>query len=119
MKKKNEIRIRYLLFGIMVLLIACTSLSTSDPQAMAYYRHALASEKRGSDQWTRAVRYYKKSLEYDQRFLEAHLALGRLYTERGQLHKAAKQYQSAVMVNPNRTDLYLECGKAMFAAEQY
>lgn len=101
------------------LLSACSSLSTKDPMAISAYQEARNAEKKGVQNWSKAIRYYRKSLEYDHRFLEAHLALGRIYSERGQLHKAAAQYHSALMANPNRKDLYLHCGKALFFAEQY
>ncbi len=109
----------WLSLTVLFLFTGCTSLSTGNPQAIRSYNEARQYQKKGTDYWYQAVKSYRKSLMHDTRFIEAYLALGRLYEEKGKVRKAAQQFQAALYIDPNRADLYLDCGRAMFNAEQY
>lgn len=104
----------------VTLLFACSSvqLSTTSDTAKQAYREGQAFEKSAASD-RRAIEAYRRALREDARFIEAYEALGRWYERHGQPQSAADQYRLALMVDPNRTGLYLAHGRALFNAEKF
>ncbi len=112
---------RFSTFLSLVVLLSCSSvkLSTTDADARQYYREGQKFEKAGTAGYRKAIDAYRHAIRQDTRFVEAYEALGRVFEQQGQSRLAGEQYQRALMIDPNRTSLYLAYGRSLFNAEKY
>lgn len=114
--------------GILITLMAlafwtpsCTGvpLTTQNPTAKEYFYKGRSFEKQDAAQWRSALDAYKKASREDPSFLEAYVAMGRVYEWQGLYRKAAEQYGAALSLDDRHTELYLPYGKALFNIEEY
>ncbi|MCB0833717.1 MAG: tetratricopeptide repeat protein, partial [Bacteroidetes bacterium] len=106
-----------LLMGLCWIGCAGPQLSTKNNQAKDYYKSGLRFEKKAS--WESAIAGYRRAILEDNRFIEAFIGLGRVYTQVGNFSKACQFYAQAVHLDDQRDDLLLPYGKALFNSEQY
>lgn len=70
------------------------------------------------DDIVRAMAAYKRAIELDSRQFRAHMALGRLHLQRGELAQAAALYREVVRRTPQE-DLILEAGRKAIDLSEY
>ena len=96
---------RSLLFCIIILLIipansiAQYNYSTSSKKAIKAYEEALQLYNRMD--YNNAVVLMEKAIKADNKFIEAHLVLAEIYTEKGESKNAISSYKNTIGINPD------------------
>lgn len=75
------------------------SYSTSNKKAIRYYEEGLKYYQ--SNQYEKALKELHQSVQEDERFLEAYLAMGQLYAEKNKLPEAEMAYKKSIEINPH------------------
>lgn len=101
--------------------------SYRDEEAIRYAEQAVADAQgelrlgellERKDDVPRAMAAYKRALEQDPRLFRAHMALGRLHLQRGELAEAAALYRDVVRRTP-QDELIFEAGKKAIDLHEY
>jgi len=83
----------------------------SNPE-IVYYNMGYALYR--ANKYQDALKYFKKSIERNERFMSSYMYLYRIYQAEGEHEKAADTLQSALKVNPVFLPIKLELGKYYF-----
>ena len=81
---------------------------------MKYFKHGYydlipRGQKSEADQYlNQAEAAFKKSIEINRYYIDAHLNLARLYHLQGKFSKAAQEYDSAISLDPENIDAYTQ-----------
>jgi tetratricopeptide (TPR) repeat protein len=95
------------LFVIMILLTLCTVSRNSYSQGLhstsgkAVNIYDEGKESYENLDYRTAEQEFKEALKYDDKFFEAYMMLGELYTNLNRFFEAASNYQSAVKIDSN------------------
>lgn len=101
--------------------------SYRDEEAIRYAEQAVADAQdelrlgellERKDDVPRAMAAYKRAIEQDPRLFRAHMALGRLHLQRGELAEAAALYRDVVRRTP-QDELIFEAGKKAIDLHEY
>ena len=101
--------------------------SYRDDEAIKYAEQAVADAQgelrlgellERKDDVPRAMAAYKRAIEQDPRLFRAHMALGRLHLQRGELAEAAALYRDVVRRTPQE-ELIFEAGKKAIDLHEY
>ena len=90
-------------------------LQPHNPRALYYYAMSLWKGKRAqqTDQdLTEIAKLLKSSIALDNKFAEAHLQLGNLYSDQKQFAAAIPEYMQALTENPDLADAHYRLGQA-------
>jgi len=126
MKAHSLLRISFLLFFLIVLCTAGFSQSkkekkqaaktmnagmydgTESEEAMKFYMTGVKySQVRD---FKKAIKYYKKSLKYDDKFVEAYDNIGVCYRNLGDFKKAEEYYLKSIELYPNGKMAHMNLG---------
>jgi Tfp pilus assembly protein PilF len=88
------------------------------PQEAVYYyvKGVLADDAGNKDL---AMSYYKKCLEIDPNYDQAHLALGYLYYQEGDHDREMSHYKDAIEANPSNADAFSSLAAALEDRQEY
>lgn len=101
--------------------------SYRDEEAIRYAEQAVADAQgelrlgellERKDDVPRAMAAYKRAIEQDPRLFRAHMSLGRLHLQRGELAEAAALYRDVVRRTP-QDELIFEAGKKAIDLHEY
>ena len=110
------------LVGVLFLwAISCSSIpmTTQNQAAKDFYLKGHAFEKQGISKWRSAVDAYKRAARLDNNFVEAYIAMARVYEGQSLYRKAAEYYGKALSLDSRLNHLYLPYGKSLFNIEEY
>jgi tetratricopeptide (TPR) repeat protein len=102
---------------ILVLLIHATAVQTTaahDPAALASFRDGVAAQQRGDLE--RAAEAYRRAIEFDPQYAEAHANLGAVLARLDQYDEAVVCYERALRINPQLNAARLNLGLAHYRA---
>ena len=80
-------------------------------KANSFYHYGLFMEEKGDKQ--RAIVSYRRALELDKNFYDAHQPLGKLLEETGQLEDAIAEYTLGLKHDKKNPELHLALGKLL------
>ena len=88
--------------------------ATQDPSALASFRAGLAAQQQGNAQ--RAADAYRRAIEIDPDYAEAHANLGVVLARMGKYEEAVASYERALRINPRLNAARLNLGLAQYRA---
>jgi tetratricopeptide (TPR) repeat protein len=102
----------------LILLVSATAVqqttATQDPSALASFRDGVAAQQRGDLE--RAADAYRRAIEAEPLYADAHANLGAVLARLGQYDEAVLCYQSALRINPQLNAARLNLGLAHYRA---
>ncbi|WP_029770636.1 LytR C-terminal domain-containing protein [Pseudogulbenkiania sp. MAI-1] len=89
----------------------------SNESPSAYYQ--LGRYYQGQNRLDKAVSAFRKALELDSQYAEAHNALGALYATQGKFDLAIAEFQAALVSSPNTAHFHNNLGYAYYLQGRY
>ena len=74
--------------------------------------HEIGTVEREAGNFSKAVEYFKKAVELDDKFVEAWQSLGACLSKLGELDKAIEAFTKAIVINPEYPTPYFSLGVA-------
>ena len=85
--------------------------------ALLHYNQGLVLRAAGRDEAATAA--FKKALELDSGYLDAHHELGKLYLERERLRPARRQFEKVLQLSPNHAPTHKNLGRLYLERELF
>lgn len=102
---------------VMFLLVhaaAVPAAPAQDPSALASFRAGVAAQQRGDLE--RAAEAYRRAIDAEPRYAEAHANLGAVLARLGQYDQAVVSYERALLINPHLNAARVNLGLAHYRA---
>lgn len=101
---------------VLFLLLQATAVraAAQDPSALASFRAGVAAQQQG--ELERAAEAYRRAIEIEPRYAEAHANLGVVLARLGQYDEAVACYERALRFNPQLNAARLNLGLAQYRA---
>jgi tetratricopeptide (TPR) repeat protein len=93
---------------------AAPATAVQDPSALASFRAGVAAQQRG--ELERAADAYRRAIDADPQYAEAHANLGAVLARLGQYDQAVLSYARALLINPQLNAARLNLGLAHYRA---
>ncbi|HAL83800.1 MAG TPA: hypothetical protein DCO83_17460 [Mucilaginibacter sp.] len=115
---------KYIIFPVLLFFLSVFAsaqqrqYSTTDRQAIKYF--ALANQSLDENMYNDAIVQLQKALDADDKFIEAHSALGNIYRMIHQHETAVEQYLKVIKLNPDYSSaVYLRLGNEEIDIARY
>src|ERR1035437_5641723 len=115
---------KYIIFPVLLFFLSVFAsaqqrqYSTTDRQAIKYF--ALANQSLDENMYDDAIVQLQKALDADDKFIEAHSALGNIYRMIHQHETAIEQYLKVIKLNPDYSSaVYLRLGNEEIDIARY
>jgi len=82
---------------LFVFLLTAPNLLLSQSNALYWF-----NKGRDASSQTKKIEFYKKAIELQPNFIEAHFNLGRAYKNEGKLNEAEQYFKNALICNPTK-----------------
>lgn len=96
----------------MLLLLVCAGAAFQSPAATAAFRAGVAAQKQG--ELERAAEAYRRAIEAEPEFAEAHANLGAVLARLGREDEAIAAYERALRIKPQLTAARVNLGLAHY-----
>src|SRR5687767_360254 len=99
---------------MILLLIFCAAFLAQESPAAIAFRDGAAAQQRGD--FERAAEAYRRAIEIEPQFAEAHANLGAVLSRLGRYEEAVLSGERALAINPRLTGARLNLGLAHYRA---
>ncbi len=103
--------------AILLILTHWPFYSVAETMADPYTTMGIAAYQSGDNE--QAVKYYKRALEINPEYTQAHYNLGNAFLAQGKYALAREEYMRAITINPDFIPAYLNLGKIYLDSGQY